>query len=64
MAEPIEVQFLVVDSDGSKEARIRWDAHWRNLASASEPSMCGGDMAFLSIDFDHLLLLLRCLSAG
>jgi len=29
-------------------------AHWRNLANAIEPSMCGGDTAFLSKYFDHL----------
>jgi len=34
---------------GPKEASIRWDAHWRNLANTNEPSICGGDAAFLSI---------------
>jgi len=33
-------------------------AYWRNLAKTVEPSMCGGDAAFLSSYFDHLLLLL------
>jgi len=36
---------------------IRWGAHWRNLANTIEPSMCGGDAAFLSNYFDHLLRL-------
>jgi len=34
-------------------------AHWRNLTNTIEPSMCGGDVAFLSNYFDHLLLLLH-----
>jgi len=29
-------------------------AHWRNLANMVEPSMRGGDEAFLSNYFDHL----------
>ena len=45
----------VVDSGGSKEACIRWGAHWHNVANMIEPSMCGGDVAFLSNCFDHLL---------
>jgi len=31
----------------------------RNLANATEPSMCGGDAAFLSNYFGHLLLLVQ-----
>ena len=43
----------------SKEARIIWGAHWRNLANTIEPSMRGSDSAFLSnYLIDHLLLLL------
>jgi len=45
-----------VDSGGSKEACIRWSAHWRNLANTIEQSMRGGDVVFLSDYFDHLLL--------
>jgi len=30
------------------------DAHWRNLANTIEPSVCGGDAAFLSNYFDNL----------
>ena len=44
----------VEDSVGSREPCIRWDAHWRHLANANEPSMCGGDASFLSNYFDHL----------
>jgi len=43
------------DSGGAKEPCIRWGAHWRNLANTTEPSMCGSDVAFLSIYFGHLL---------
>jgi len=38
------------------EACIRWDADWRHLANTTELSMCGGDAAFLSNYYDHLLL--------
>ena len=44
----------MLDSGGSSEARIRWGAHWPNLANAIEPSVCGGDAAFLSDYFDRL----------
>ena len=47
-----------VDSGESKKACARWGAHSRNLTNTSEVSMCsGGDAAFLSNYFDHLLLL-------
>ena len=32
-----------------------WGAHWRDLANTIAPSMFGGDAAFLSNNFDHLL---------
>ena len=32
-------------------------AHWRHLANTIEPSMCGGDAAFLSNYFNHSLVL-------
>ena len=50
----------VVDSGGPKEPRIRWGAHWRNLANTYEPFMCAGDAALLSNYFDHLLLFYKC----
>jgi len=40
-----------------KEPCIRWGAHWRYLANAIEPSMCGGDATFLSNYFEHHSLL-------
>jgi len=43
--EPIAMPF--VDSNGPKEACVTWGAHWRHLANTTEPSMCGGDAAFL-----------------
>ena len=36
-----------VDSGTSKEACIRWSAHWRNAANTTEPVFCD-DAAFLS----------------
>jgi len=39
----------------SKEARIRWGAHRHHLLNTIEPSTCGGDAAFLTHYFDHLL---------
>ena len=36
----------VVDSGGLKET---WGAHWRNLANATEPSVCSGDAALCQI---------------
>jgi len=42
-----------VDSDGPKEACVKWGAHWRHMANTTEPSVCDGDAAFLSNYFDH-----------
>jgi len=40
----------VADSSRPKEAaHITWDAHWRHLANTTEPLMCGGDAAFLTL---------------
>jgi len=47
----------VVDPGGSKEACIRWRAHWRYLANTTEMSICVCDVAFVSNDSDHLLYL-------
>ena len=46
-----------MDSGKPKKACIRWGAHWRYLANTTEPSIFGGDAAFLSNYVDHLLLL-------
>jgi len=48
-----------VDSGGPKEVCISWGASCRHLANAIEPSVCGGDAAFLSNYFDHLLHVAR-----
>jgi len=48
-AEPIEMPFDVWIPV------ITWGSHWRNLAHTIEPSMFGGDAAFLSNYFNHLL---------
>ena len=53
-AEPIEMPFGMWTAGCLKEARIRWGAHWRHLATTIEPSVCGGDAAFLSNYSDHL----------
>jgi len=45
-----------VNWGGAKQACVRWGAHWQHLASTTELSMCGGDVAFLSNYFDHLSL--------
>jgi len=34
----------------------RKHAHWRLLVNSIEPDMCGGEAAFFSKYFDHLLL--------
>jgi len=47
----------VVDPGGSKEACIRWRAHWCYLANTIEMFMCVCNVAFLSNDSDHLLYL-------
>ena len=39
-------------------------AHWRNVANTTEPSICGGDAAFLSNYFDHLLIFTQAGNTG
>ena len=39
-----------------KGALLDEGIHWRHLANAIEPSMCGGDAAFLPNYFDHLFM--------
>jgi len=62
MAEPIVMLFGLCTLLGPRKHLLE-GAHWRNLANAIEPFMCGGDAAFLPNYFDHLLLslLLLCL---
>jgi len=58
MAEPIEMPFgLWTPVDLRKH--VLCGMHRRYLAIATEPSLWGGDAAFLSNYFDHLLLLDR-----
>jgi len=46
-----------MNSGGPKEACVyRLGAHWRHLTNTIEPSVCGGDAAFLWNYFDHVLL--------
>jgi len=35
--------------------------HWRNLVNTTEPSVCGGNAAFLSNYVDHMLLVVPAL---
>jgi len=53
-AEPIEMSFGAWTRVGPAKHVLDGGAHWRNLANAIEPSMCGGDAAFLSDYFDML----------
>jgi len=52
----LAVDILKVTQQGVEPVRCgcrleftRWDAHWRNLAYTSEPSVCGGDAALCQI---------------
>jgi len=47
-----------MDSSGPKEESVTLGAYWCKLEHTIGPSMCGGDAAFLSTNFDQLLLLL------
>jgi len=42
-------------SGGPKEECVRFGAHWLHLTTTTEPSICGGDAAFLSNYFDKTL---------
>jgi len=55
-AEPIEMLFAIWTWVGLRKHALNGGAHWRHMANKIEPSMCGGDAAFLSNYFDHLLL--------
>jgi len=50
-----------VDLDGPRQDALHEGAHWRNVTNTIEPSVCGGDAAFLSNYADRLLLLLLLL---
>jgi len=55
-AEPIDMPFEMWTQVGPRKHVLDGGAHWRHLANTTEPSMCGGDAAFLSNYLDHLLL--------
>ena len=57
-AEAIDMSYGMWTQAGPRTHVLAEGAHWRNLANTSEPFMCGGNAAFLSNYFDHLLLLL------
>jgi len=49
-----------LNSDRPKEACIRWDAHWCQLANTSELSMCSGDVACCKITLSTCFFNHRC----
>ena len=58
-AEPMKMSFGVSTRVGARKLALDVDAHRRNLPNTTEPSMCGGDAAFLSVTLttcDYLLL--------
>ena len=56
MAELIEMPFGMWTWVVPRKHVLDGGAHSRNLANAINPSMCSGDVAFLSNFSDHLLL--------
>jgi len=58
-AEPIEMPFGVHGTQVGQSTHVLDEGgHCRHLANTTEPFMYGGDAAFLSNYFDHLLALL------
>jgi len=55
MAEPIKMPFGIWARVGPRQhaGLLGGSADWRHPANTIEPSVCGGDAAFLSNDFDH-----------
>ena len=46
-----------MDSAGPKKHELdEVRAHWRKMKNMIEPFVCGGDAAFFSNYFDHLLI--------
>jgi len=60
IAELIEMPFGVWTLVGPRKHQL--GSHRRHLSNMIQPSICGGDAAFLSDHFDHLLLLINCLT--
>jgi len=56
MAEPIKMSFGTWTQVSPRKQVLDGGAQWHNLANTIEPSMCGGDAAFLSNYLDQLLL--------
>jgi len=56
MAEPIEMPFDMRTRVGPKKHVLDAGAHWHQPANMIQPSMFGGDAAFLSNHFDRLLI--------
>jgi len=45
LAEPIEMPFEMLNRVGPGNHVLHGEAHWCNLANATELSVCGGDAA-------------------
>jgi len=48
-AESIEITFGLWTRMHPRKHVLHGGAHWRNLANTIEPSMCGGDAAFVKL---------------
>ena len=59
-AEPIETPFGMWTRVGPRKHVLDGSADCCHLVNTIELSMCGGDAAFLSNFFDHLLFLFYC----
>ena len=57
-ARPIEIPLGLWTRVGPRKHALDGDAHWCNLANTTEPSMCGGDAAFLSNYYDQWFFLM------
>jgi len=47
-AEPIEMVFGLLTRVDQRQHMLH-GAHWRHLANTSEPSVCGGDAAYVKL---------------
>jgi len=58
---PIEMSFGMLSGMSQRNQLPDGGAHWRNLADTTEPSICGGDAAFLSNYFDRFFDIAVCI---
>jgi len=55
MAEPMKTPYAAWTPVGPRKHVLDEGKYWRHLANTTEPSMYGGDAAFLSNYFHYLL---------